>query len=198
MSNIYIEIFGQSLFILSVISMIFGVVMLIKPDVIMHLSNRMNTWIETGSYIDKVNRQQNTDHLFYRYHKLIGALIVIGALYTLYNLVIRTEGQSFVTMLPASWHIDAREWISDAIVYFIDVINILAIFFGIIIFTRPSALKDIEELANRWLTSESRLAVLDKQISTDDKESENTLRIIGLLVILGSFYILVVTLQFFN
>jgi len=198
MNNIYIDIIGQSLFILAVITGVIGIIMAIKPDLVRNMSHRISFWVETDSIIQNINRQQDTDHFLYRHHRIIGAFIIIGAVYTLYSLVVGAGGTSLAVLLPASWSLLARQWLTDSLVYFFDVINILALFLGIIVFARPSALKDIEVLANRWLVSDSVLAALDKQVDTDESQKAMPFRILGILIMVGSVYIMAATLQFFN
>ena len=198
MNNIYIDIVGQSLFILAVITAVIGIIMAIKPEIIRNMSHRISVWVETESIIQNINRQQETDHFLYRHHRIIGAFIIIGAIYTLYILVVGAGGKSLAALLPASWSLLARQWLTDSLVYFFDVINILALFLGIIVFARPSALKDIEGLANRWMVSDSILNILDKQVDTDETQKVMPLRILGVLIMLGSVYIMTATLQFFH
>ena len=198
MNNIYIDIIGQTLFILAVVTAILGIIMAITPDTVRNMSHRVSVWVETDNIVQGVNRQQDTDHFLYRHHRIIGAFIIVGAVYTLYSLVIATGGKSFINLLPSSWSLLARQWLSDSLIYFIDVVNILALFLGVIVFARPSALKDLESLANRWLVSDSILNVLDKRVDTEDSQKGLSLRVLGILIAAGSIYILTATLHFFK
>ncbi|MCW8827221.1 MAG: hypothetical protein OQK78_12450, partial [Gammaproteobacteria bacterium] len=88
------------------------------------------------------------------------------------------------------------QWLFDSTIIFLWLSNITAFIVGTIIFFRPSLLKRVEALSNRWLSTRQGLRRFDQSYSQFDELMLKRSKWTGIFLILGSLYILGLILTF--
>ena len=138
----------QSLNIILVISGTFGVVagagLLLMPERMLREHNPLRQWLLERDLAALLNRYQRLEPSFYRHHHILGAAVIIGAL-ALLALLGKLHSHVFA----------ASAWSSILGVRLAMLsgwtLAILALIIGLYLVIRPSALKGIEAIANRWI-----------------------------------------------
>lgn len=104
-----------------------------QPDIPDKLNSRL-----LNRHLDMVDRPRRIERFIYRHHRLFGSAIVVGAL----------------TVMGVVW-LFRKVWLGGSggsVTALLVRALIVAVFvIGIIVLVRPSALKGVEALANRWI-----------------------------------------------
>ncbi len=102
-----------------------------------------------------LERQRFVERFIYRHHRLFGSAIVAGALVL---LALLGAGQA---RFGTAWL--GRSGGRDA-VFLVWALAVAALVIGIIVLVRPSALKGVETLANRWIQLFPAIELTSRQI----------------------------------
>ena len=94
-----------------------------------------------------LDRRYAIERRVYRRHRIFGALVVVGALSGLALLVGIGSRQPFVVSVVAALGTTG----SNVLVASAAILVLLILATGIVLITRPSALKGLESRANRWI-----------------------------------------------
>ncbi len=186
-------IFEACLLLLTLAStavLLFGVAICILPEKIEALVAPLNHWISTEVAINRINHSHNIERFFYRHHIFMGVFIIAGALFSVYMFVIGIDGLTVISAyqrMEQSW---ATLGLFEALIYILLFLNCLAIMIGLVVVLRPSLLKNLENWSNNWVSTEEILKPLDANVDTSGNWLPKHPRIFGLLVALGSLYIL--------
>ncbi|GEM_PF-3137289 len=184
---------GNTLFIIGVILLFIGVGFILFPDKIFKLAGRLNFWVNTESFFNRINKPRYKEVYFYRHHKIFGAIIFISTLVCLYTMVISIGIESTTNSLMNISKSEFEGWLFVNLYYILIFTNILAVIFGIIMIIRPSALKTFEIWSNHWVDTDSSLKKLDAQKDLPDRILPGNPRIFGLFIIFGAIYIMWMT-----
>jgi hypothetical protein len=182
----------QSFLLLSYFVLLVGILFLIIPNYVIGKLKQVDKWIATDSIFNVINRPRSSEKKLYRHNKLFALILFIASVYILYMLTMVMNVESFVNFLTSDL-ITQRlaDWLAQAIIYVLIFFNILALLLSLVLFIRPSALKDLEQLSNTWFKSESKFGFLDTTIDvTNGSLTAFKLRIIGIFTILGCVYII--------
>lgn len=191
-SGIY-GIFSATLFWVAVLTAITGLLLLLVPGWLLRLSERLNVWIDTSSWFRKLDEPHQLERLFYRHHVVMGALILAGSLYSLW-FIWRLQGGELLVLFPAAANRVLLEILQSVLIHVLLLGNLLALVIGLVVIVRPSLLKGLESRANRWVSSDRALSSLDKRVDVADRIIPGYPRLLGLLILLGSLYIMSNTL----
>lgn len=94
---------------------------------------------------------RNIDHIFYRYHRAYGAVVIALAIFLLYFLSFVEVGTGWSNVLGIQDE-EVLAMLGTWARFILWIFAIFALMIGTIVFVRPSALKNLEQWANRWLT----------------------------------------------
>ncbi len=190
LSEILFETSLQILTLASVVIFLLGIGMLIQPEKIEAMIAPLNRWISTDTAFQRINQPHWIERYFYRYHVPMGACITVGAIYSVYMFVIGIDGTSVLSAyqsLEQGWE---ALGLFEALFYLLLLLNCVAIIFGLVVIFRPSLLKKIESWSNNWVSTEELLKPLDNNFDSSNRWLPRHPRIFGLVVALGSLYIL--------
>ena len=189
MTVIYEWLFA-GLFWIGLLLLIVGTILLLVPSILQPLVPFMNRWIETDSLFNRLDEPVRLERLFYRHHRIMGLLIVAGAAYCLYSLWLWVD---LLTLFSGSHSGSELGWsniLVDAAIMVLTLGNILSLIVGVIVILRPSLLKGLESRANTWIESDQFFQSLDTRIDMTEHWLNRHPRLIGLLVIIGSLYMM--------
>ena len=194
MNSIFISWFSSALFCLGILIVILGFLMIIIPKQIHTIGEKLNFWVSTDSFFTEVDKPRFLERYVYKHHYLVGTLIMFGSLYCLYIFLIEKDLELMLSNLPwINGNKMLAEWIYESLIYVLIFANFLCFLIGIIIFIRPSLLKSIERLSNRWVDNDRFFKRLDSTRSIPEHVLPGNMRLFGLAVIMGGFYIVFVT-----
>lgn len=195
-SNIFYEWIISSLFLLGVLLIPVGLSFLFIPDRIFLFANKVNKWISTDFFFYFINKPIYKERLFYRHHKIFGAVVIIVSVSCLYVLTFYSGIEVIIENIIKLSESDFSKWI-NVILYFILLILItLVLIFGIIMFIRPSMLKSFENWCNHWVDAETSLNLFNSKHDLPDKYLPGNPRLFGFLVLIAAIYIIWCTYPF--
>lgn len=163
--------------------------MLFAPAWLVRISERVNHWIDTSIWFKKLDEQKNFERLFYRHHIVMGILIVTGSLYSL-RFLWRLYDAEQLLFLPVLDNTFLQEILQIVITYILLSGNAAAFLVGLVVLIRPSLLKNIETWSNHWLETDRLFGKLDQRVDLDNRIIPEHPRLFGLLVVIGSLFIM--------
>jgi hypothetical protein len=92
-------------------------------------------------------------------------------------------------MVALTWNPTPYNYVRWAINNWADLKPVVFLF-GLIIVLRPSLLKRLEAVLNRWFVTEESIRKLDLQLPTPDSVFGRRPRMMGIIIVAGSLYIL--------
>ena len=171
----------------AICTLVAGLAMLIVPDKLHSLAARLDITISTEKYFAVFDKTKHVDRYFYKYHLVFGAFIIIGATYTVLMLV---DSPTPYHVLPEIINPIVSEWLYDTMILFLVLINGLVFFIGVIVLIRPSGLKAFETRMNTWIDTSGLIQHLDTQRMLEQQKPLKRPRLYGLIVFVGSVYVL--------
>lgn len=124
-----------------------GAVLLVLPRKILTERTLVRRWLFEYSITAFFNRYHAIEKLAYRYHRPIGAIFTIGAVIIIVPLLGLYDHPAVVLAFIRTLGF----WGTHILILASWLLTIFALIIGIFLFIRPSALRDFEMVANRWI-----------------------------------------------
>lgn len=189
------QIVQQSIFILALVGAVFalvaGLLLVFSSEAAFRISERMNRWVSTRAAIRPLEEHHSIARPLYRMHRLVGAMICAGALYSLIVLGMPSGESAIVKTLSGIGPARFSAWLSESLRYILLVGNLGALLFGLVFIVRPSALKSLEAWADLRISARKRTKPLEVSRLSADVFVRAHPRFVGAVIILGSLYVLV-------
>ncbi len=181
----------NSILLIGLLIFFIGVWILIMPHGFLKASKSLGRWISTDSFFDSLDRPRYQERFIYKHHRVAGALIITGAVYTLFMMFERIDISMLVSQLPQIGNRFWSEWLYGALYALVISANLLALLIGLIVLVRPSVLKILETHMNKWVVTGKDLKKLDKSHDIALDILPGNPRLFGLAVALGGIYIVI-------
>jgi hypothetical protein len=189
-----VGIVGQALFIAvlagAALGLVIGLVLLIDSARVLRWNERMSRWISTREAAQRFDRPRDIKRFVYRAHRVIGVLVVAGALYTLDILTFGFQSGALVRAFRDLGNQGVLGMVVDTGRVFLIVGNLAALAAGVVLCLRPSLLKGLELWADRTYAAREHSAALDQMRFQPDLWVSSHPRLAGFLVLAGSAFIL--------
>lgn len=189
MSLVYEWLF-TALFWLGTLLLVLGLMLLLFPASLQRLSLTLDRWISTDPFFGRLDEQIRIERLFYRHHRFMGVLIVAGAGYCLYSLADWVDFTELVRGIGDFSQLETTALLLDGALLVLGLGNLLALLAGIIVLLRPSLLKRFESWGNTWVESDGVTGTLNRRIDVTERWLPRYPRLVGLLTVIGSLYIM--------
>ena len=173
----------------SVVMLLIGLCIMLFPKRMVRLSLKLNHWISTEKFFNRLDEKRHGERFFYRHHVIFGIFLVTAAVYVFYAFMFSFDPEKFSLSLFASRA--ANQWLLQSLVFINLVFSVLIFLIGVIVVIRPSLLKSFEAAANRWIVVDQSLKKLDVQMKMPDTMFTRRPRFMGFLIVIGSIYILI-------
>lgn len=187
-------ILQQTLFIFLALGAVFalaaGVLLVFGSETAFRISERMNRWVSTRTAIRPLEEHHSISRPLYRMHRLVGALICAGALYSLIVLGMPAGEAAIAKSLIGIGPPRFSAWLAESLRTVLLVGNFGALLFGVVFIARPSALKSLESWTDRRISARKSTKPLEEIRLSPDRFVRAHPRLVGVLVILGSLYVL--------
>jgi hypothetical protein len=189
------QIVNQALFVFLMVgaafALIAGLLLIFDSRRAFRIGDWLNRWVSTREVVKPLEEHRNISRPLYRMHRLVGALICAGALYSLIVLGAPSGGTAIATSLaglgPNKFF---AAWVGESLRYVLLAGNLGALLFGVVFLVRPSALKSLEAWADRRISERKAIKPLEKMRMSADEFLRRHPRTVGVLVVLGSLYVL--------
>lgn len=181
----------------SLAGLVAGVLLLFRPNVLQSWGVLLNRWVSTRQMELPLDRSVNIDPWFYRHRRFAGLLILLGALYILYYFTVALDREQAILSLSRHFNLHAAltAGLLDALVLGAMLGALMALVGGMFLLLRPSLLRDFEQVANRWLSLRRAMKPVEATRPGMDEYVFAHGRQAGMLLVLGSLYVLVFLLS---
>lgn len=190
---IWFHVMLQLLAISCIAGLLGGTVLILRPAWLAQLGKRANLWVSTRKADKSLENWINLDKWFYQYHRITGGLMLAGALWVIgYFVVFFNRHGTAALFFPGS-HSLPPELADTLLDLFIVVCTggaVFSLLIGGMLLLRPAALRDFEQWANQLLSLRKALKPVAVPRSGVDEYVIQNARPAGVLLLLGSLYIL--------
>lgn len=177
------------LFWTALVILCLGLSIVAAPRQVMRLGRKLNRWISTDDFFSKLDTPRYGEWFFYRYHILFGSFIILGGGYIFYRFMFAFNAGTYVLRIFSSS--SANQWLTASLVFMNILFSVLIFIFGVIVMLRPSLLKNFEAGLNRWFVTEESIKKLDLQLGVPDSLFIRRPRLVGLIIVAGSLYVVI-------
>ena len=188
------EIVQQAIFIFLLVGAAFGllagILLLVNSERAFAIGDRLNRWVSTRAALRPLEEYHSISRPLYRMHRLVGALICAGALYSLVVLATPYGEAAITKSLSGLGPQRFASWIAESLRLVLLAGNLGALLFGLVFIVRPSALRSLEAWADRRISTRKAIKPLEEMHIPVDRFTRAHPRLVGAVVILGSLYVL--------
>lgn len=174
-----------------VFTFIIGLWLLMQPTSALRFIQSMNMWYSPRRSMKPLEVPRFQERAFYRHHKIWGVLLLAGAGYSLYYFLFDYDQARLVHDFSRYFNKHIADWLLEAISLFLLLGNVFVMLIGIIILLRPGLLKSFEAQCNRWISTRKVYKFLDIEHNGADSMLTRNPKVLGVLIILASLYVLV-------
>jgi len=169
----------------ALLGVVLSLLLIFKPPLLENLNRVANRWVFVRDINYYLDRSISIERWFYRHHRPMGLLIVLGAGYILVYFGWLLDWPRALQLLSRYVPVILLETVVD-----IFLLNgVLALVTGFIVWLRPSLLRTVEKIANRWLTTRRLTLQLDAPHGQVDDFVLRHARRAGWSLLLGSLYL---------
>jgi hypothetical protein len=173
-----------------VAAFVIGLLIVVSPGLVMRAGRVLDRWISTERVFHDLDAQRPTERLFYRHHRVFGSLLVLGGAYMLYVFGFGMDSAALTKSFTLFGSHTVAQWLLDSLRTVNLIFSVVAILIGIAVFIRPSVLKTLEMSTNRWFAVDDSLKRLDIQLRAPDRIFARNPRLMGIVIMLASLYIM--------
>jgi len=173
------------------LGLVIGILLLVDSERVLRWNAYMNRWISTGNAFSVLDRPRDIKRLVYHRHRVVGLLVVAGALYSVSVLAFGFGTEPLVRSFRDLASPTVLRLTVDSLKIFLIAGNVAAILAGLILCFRPSLLKVVEGWADRQYGPPLANPNLDAPRYPPDEFVRAHPRLVGALATLGSLFVLV-------
>jgi hypothetical protein len=160
--------------------------MLIKPQRMVAWSQYFSRWIGSEKLSEQLDRPRWIERYFYRHHRVVGGVLVIGAVYVLYTFLFSYN----VRRISAAFA--SHSWgLLDALIGLLLIGSVFTALVGLLVLVSPSLLREIETSANRWVATDGMVTIFNDMRISFDQFIQRHSKVAGAGMIIGGLYVLI-------
>ena len=192
--DLAIQTLGPALYVVllagAVLGLVIGVLLLIDSARVLRWNATLNTWYSTRQAMRALDRPVEVKRAVYRWHRVVGLLVLAGAVITLDALMFGFTTKAVVRGFRDLGSTAVLEIVFETVRIFLVVGNFAALLAAVLLVFRPSLLKGVESWADRSYSGRESTEALDVMRYQPDELARSRPRVVGTLVVLGSLYAL--------
>lgn len=166
-----------------------GLLLLARPQALFALNARLSRWVDTRALFGALDQPHSVERFFYRHHRIVGALVALGASYVLWRWAFAYDRSKLQALLGSRWVTQGLDWVPAAVEAALVALHAAILAIGLVIMFRPSLLKGFERTANHWQPG-LETTRLDEVVGNLDGAFEGHPRVSGLLLAITSTWCL--------
>ena len=181
----------------SLFALLLGLLFILAPEKANRFSQRNSRWLSLRRTTRPLEVSHSVDRILYHHHRLVGLFIVLSSAYILYRLGFDYQhGLAVTALTPSGTPGTTISWLLESLLWFITPAAILFLFIGAAIAIKPSSLKGLEVLTNRWISTRRAMQPIEKPYLSIDHWVVHHPRLFGSILCLAALYNLVLLLLF--
>ena len=192
--DLLVSVLGQALYILLLLGvalgLLVGILLLIDSQRVLRWNAYLNRWISTGESLRVLDQPHDLNRIVYRWHRILGLVVLAAALYALDVLVFNIQTRALVHIFRDLANPATLQLFAESVRWFLVAGNVLAILVGMILVLRPSLLKGVEGWTDRRYSPRLSIPNLDEPRYQPDEFVRAHLRLAGIVAAGGSLFAL--------
>lgn len=184
MSAILFDAASIFFFLVGLFAAALGLILMLSPKGYRRLAERVETSVSTRRALRPLEYPVWMERWFYRHHRITGSLLLAAGL-LFFFLVLFQHG-----IAGAAEALPGRGWAWEALFWLLTIAHAAAAVLGLVILLRPSALKPLEAVANRWVSTRRMSRPLEERHYHADRWAMARPRAAGMILILGGAFLM--------
>ena len=173
-----------------------SLLLIVKPQLVEYFNRWANRWVTARRLNQFLDRSISIEHWFYRHHRGLGAVVMLGALYIVIYFGALFDKAYALERLNWGMPPKLQDGLLDALVLSSLTGAVTAFMVGLFLWLRPSLLKGIEVEANQWISSRRAIKMLEVPRDQIELFVAHHMQRVGWLLLLGSIYLFFFTFHF--
>ncbi|MFA6013724.1 MAG: hypothetical protein WC742_01555 [Gallionellaceae bacterium] len=192
--NILLHSLLNFLMLGSVIGLIAGGILIFRPHWLNYANVISGSWISTRKLNHSIERSIEFDRWFYQHRQFTGTIILIGAVYLLYFFGIQFDKPAVIIGLSRQFQVPTAyiDLLIDPLVLIALMGATFALLVSLFVLFRPSQIREFERIANKWISMRKTLKPLEISRKGVDEFAMRHSQKVGIILIMGSLYSLVI------
>jgi len=183
---LYVLLLGGAL-----LGLVIGVMLLLDSERVLRWNQALNRWYSTRQAFQRLEEPIEVKRVVYRWHRVAGALIFAGALFTLDVLAFSYQTGALVRAFRGVGNPAVLSVVFETLRIVLIVGNVAALVAAIVLAFRPSLLKGIESVGDRYYSGREAAKPLEAMHYQPDDFVRARPKVVGTLFTVGSLYVLV-------
>lgn len=174
----------------AVLGLVVGVVLLVDSERVIRWNAALNRWYSTREAFHRMEEPIDVKRFIYRWHRAAGVLVFAGALFTLDVLAFNYKTNALVQAFRGAGNPALLSIFFEALRILLIVGNVAGLLAAVVLCFRPSLLKGLEAVGDRYYSSREAVKPLEVMHYQPDEFVRARPKMVGSLFTLGSLYIL--------
>jgi hypothetical protein len=171
------------------LAVLLGILLLIDSPRVLRWNAVLSRWVSTREAMRPLDAPHDIKRFVYRHHRILGVLVVAGAIYTLDVLTFGFQTGALARIFRGLANQNLLGMLLDTLRLFLITANLLAVVAGVTLAFRPSLLKGVEAWADRSYSTRSDGRMDEMRFQPDQWVSAHP-KIAGALAAAGGAFIL--------
>ena len=172
--------------IVGVVGIILGLGLIARNESVLRLLERLNRWISLRRALKPLEVPRDIEQGVSKHPRGLGIVILAGAAFSLYFLLLRVSASDFTALLTARSTQGALLWFANSVRWALIGANIVALAIGIVLAFVPQTMAPLAASANRWISSRRLTVKADEMDLTLDNVVRAYPRLAGTLIAIGA------------
>lgn len=184
---LYVLLFAGAL-----LGLVVGVMLIVDSQRVIGWNYALNRWYSTRLALRPLEETVDIKRMVYRWHRVLGVLVFAGALYTLDVLAFSYKAGALARAFRDLGNPAILSLVFETVRIVLIVGNIAALAAAVVLCFRPSLLKGLEAWGDRQFSGRESTKPLEVMRYQPDDFVRARPRLVGILLTLGSLYVLFV------
>ncbi|MDQ5848439.1 MAG: hypothetical protein M3544_05670 [Pseudomonadota bacterium] len=171
------------------LAVLLGILLLVDSARVLRWNTFLSRWVSTRDAMRPLDEPHDIKRFVYRNHRILGVLVVAGAIYTLDVLTFGFQTGALARIFRGLANQSLLGMLLDTLRLFLITANLLAVVAGLALAFRPSLLKGVEAWADRSYSTRSDARMDEMRFQPDQWVSAHP-KLAGVLAAAGGGFIL--------
>ncbi|MGH8738394.1 MAG: hypothetical protein ACREVC_13635 [Burkholderiales bacterium] len=172
--------------VVGVVGILLGLGLIARNETVLRLLERLNHWISFRRALKPLEVPREIEQSVRKHPRGLGIVILIGAAFSLYFLLLRISASDFAALLTADSAQGALLWFANSLRWALIGANFIALAIGIVLAFLPRMMDPLTASANRWISSRRLTMKADEMDLTLDRVVRAYPRVAGTLIAIGA------------
>ncbi|HSA91144.1 MAG TPA: hypothetical protein VLF42_14725 [Burkholderiales bacterium] len=176
----------------AILGLAIGITLLVDSERVMRWNAALNRWYSTRQAFQKLEEPIDVKRVIYRWHRVAGVLVFAGAIFTLDVLVFTYHSGALVRAFRGVGNPVILGILFETMRIVLIIGNVAAVVAGAILCFRPSLLKGVETVGDRYYSGREAMKPLEVMHYQPDEFVRGRPKLVGTVLIIGSAYVMIV------